>query len=768
MANPYAVLAAPPPTPEAPSAPATSQPSVDKYSVLAGSPTPAPSSNPFAPIGNAAKTVATGVGNALDAQRYGLAKLVTGKNTTDEQRTAERGMVGTQGIYDALGRVPVVGHALQGASDVVQDTVTDPLTYETLGAGPALKALGLGTKLAGATAKVGKAITDKPAGALLHDTLNWGGEVTRTLGKSTTNTVRGALNKASTTGAQTTAEYKRLSQGIIDGLSDDEKMNVRRGLNGEGAAQSPKEATAIAGLRQLTERDYAERTKTMLAEKFNEVADRLSPEHRTALAAAIRTGQRPADGQLADVYESLQHQTKAEMPYRQNYAPTAHKPDEALTAQGREAKPQTAGEHFDVRNIQRENVPTTEPGQLREGFDALSSNAGRMASKRVVQESLGTLMDDPAVKKLITDAGKAAGEKRTDVQKVGDAWLKMIGYPRAATVSLTPRHAANIIDLASNTVPPAQFPGYMKNVMALTAKLVKATPEETVELTKDGRDLGAISQDFAEHKAFFQNIPGLKHWTAANNKLVWAVDTAAKQEYAKIIKAAHPEMSDLEAGGQASERLVDYANTSPLVKALRYVAPFGTFRGSVPGAVLGGIARNPARAALLNRASGGTLYGGKPAKGQSGAEFFGPTSDVARGIDAPQDFLRGTLGQPAQAAATLGMEVGTGNPGASIQTMGQELRDLPKQIMSGQFSKMGTPGKVSPYAKAVALRTSRYLNYGHPIDLQFITDAAAAGIPEAQAVLEMLGKSQFAPPKGDVGGNIGKEILRQSTGISVR
>lgn len=720
-------------------------------------------------VGNAARTVATGVGNALDAQRYYAARALTGKDNTDDQRTAERQAVGTQGIYDALGRVPGVGHFLQGTSDVVQDTLTDPLTYETLGAGPVLKALGLADKAAVAATRVGKAVTDTPGGALLHDTMNWGGEVTRTHGKSTTNTIRGALNKASTTGAQTTEEYKRLSQGIIDGLSDDEKMNVRRGLNGEAdhATLAPKEQQAATALRALTERDYADRTKTMLAKKYNELAGRLSPENRTALATALRTSTRPADGQLADVYDSLLHNVQQAMPHRENYAPTVHQaPD--VGAQGRKAQEHTAGEHFDTRNLQREEVPTTEPGQLMEGFNALAGNAGKMASDRVVQESLGDLVNDPAVHKLITDTGKATGNERTNVQKVGDAWLKVIGYPRAATVSLTPRHAANILDLAANTVPPAQFPGYMKNVTALAAKLVRATPEETVDLLKDGRDLGAISQDFAEHKPFFQNVPGLNKWTAANNKLVWAVDNAAKQEYAKIIKAAHPEMSDLEAGGQASERLVDYAHTSPAVKALRYVAPFGTFRGSVPGAVLGGIARNPARAALLNRASGGTLYGGKPAKGQHGPTFYGPTSDVARGIDQPGEFLRATLGAPIQGAATLGAEALTGNPGASVQTIGQELGDLPGRIMRGEFSKIATPGKVSPYARSVALRTARFLNYGNPIDLRWLFDQAAAGLPEAQAAVEQLGASQFQAPKGDIPQRLGTEALRQSTGIGLR
>ena len=206
----------------------------------------------------------------------------------------------------------------------------------------------------------------------------------------------------------------------------------------------------------------------------------------------------------------------------------------------------------------------------------------------------------------------------------------------------------------------------MKNVTALTAKLVRADEKQYANLTKEGRDLGAVTQDFNEHRAFFQTVPdfvpgiggkstaALGAYTRLNNKLVWAVDTAAKQEYAKLL-VRKGEAQGLEAGGLASSRLVDYANVSPMVKALRYVAPFGTFRGSVPQAVLGGVARNPARAALLNRASGGTMYGGKPDRRQHGTELYNPTADVTRGVDDPFGYVRATLGDPVKAGVTTGL-----------------------------------------------------------------------------------------------------------------
>jgi hypothetical protein len=813
-----------------------------------GSPNPldalrhaAPSAAPpsvLGQVGHVAGQVATGVGNALDAQRFGLAKLLTGKDTTDDQRTAERQAVGTQGVYDALGKVPVVGHFLQGASDVVQDTLTDPLTYETLGAGPVLKALGLADKAAVAATRVGKAVTDTPLGAAVHDFGTWGGPVARARGVGFVDTLRGTANMAGAEGANVQRKLMEDFEKIHGSLSDAERIRVGKALNGEQlaeggaigrAALTPKEQDAYDGLRSLTEQDLAHRTKTAQVIAFNEASRGLSEEDAGLLKRALdantapeipapgkritvpgegaSVGQRtreinknvalnedlgqprstvadlpsphapstrPLENQaeidrmthLQGLYHDIQAKVEQNVPKREDYFPTAHEGEPI----GEHVPEKTVSEkdYYDPRTKERDDIHVTDAAQMRAGFEAMAKNTGRQVKTRIVNEQLGHLLDDPEIDKLFSRTIAATGDARTNTAKVKDAWLKFIGYPRAATVSLTPRHGVNIMDLAANTVPAHLLPQYTRDVTALTAKLLRAKSEDEYQaLTKEGTELGALGGDFRERAAFFQNVPGLNKWAAANNKLVWAIDTAAKQEYAKILVKTG-EARGLQAGGLASKRLVDYTHVSPLVKALRYVAPFGTFRGSVPGAVLGGIARNPARAALLNRATQGTMYGGKPGPGQHGATFYGPTSDVARGLDAPQDFVRGTIGAPVTAAGVLGTEALTGNPGASLDTMRQELADLPGQIMRGEFSKIGTPGKVSPYAKAVALRTARYLNYRNPIDWRWLVDQAAAGLPEAQAVVEQVGGSQFAPPQGNPAQRLGGEALRQSTGIGFR
>jgi hypothetical protein len=210
---------------------------------------------------------------------------------------------------------------------------------------------------------------------------------------------------------------------------------------------------------------------------------------------------------------------------------------------------------------------------------------------------------------------------------------------------------------------------------------------------------------------------------------VWAVDEAATQVYGKMISESG-ESEGFRAGGLASQRLVDYAHLSPLQNALRYVAPFGTFRGGVPGAVAGGVARMPARAAFYNRLSGNTMYGSKPQPGSSGWQQYNPTADVGRGLGAPNEFAQATLGATASAVI-----------GATADTL--------------------FPRKFSPWDNPVAYGQSwlpKRLSNGQ-LDLGFVASSALAGVPEAETLLESIGISRFKW-KG-----LANEAMRQTLGL---
>lgn len=493
---------------------------------------------------------------------------------------------------------------------------------------------------------------------------------------------------------------------------------------------------------------------------------------------------------LRDRYDKIVVNVQQAIPKREDYMPWFHQGvQDAEEGRAERRYNPLENEARDVRAQPRPDIYVTKPEQLERGFQAMADNLGRVVEGHVLRQNLAEFAESPAVRKLFERVIPATGAHRDDLQKLRDTWMKVLGYPRAATVSMTPRHAINILDLAMNTVPPERAAQYAKDTMTLAAKLVAAkSPEDYAALTKEGRELGVhAGATFAEHEPFFQHFPDwmplvggkstgpLGGWTRLMNRMTWAVDAAAKQEYAKILVETG-EAKGLEAGGLANQRLVDYRNLSPLQKALRYVAPFGTFRGGVPGAVLGGVARNPARAALYNRASGGALYGGRPDYGQQGATMYNPTADIGRALGDPREYVRSTLGAPVQAGLTLAAEAAAGHPGASIGTTLGEVRDLPAelakapgQIAQGQMpTLLPKPERASDYRTATDLHLVRYLNYGNPVDLRWLLGASAAGVIEARDALEELGYGQFRQRPGTVLERAGKEALQQAAGVGLR
>ena len=154
--------------------------------------------------------------------------------------------------------------------------------------------------------------------------------------------------------------------------------------------------------------------------------------------------------------------------------------------------------------------------------------------------------------------------------------------------------------------------------------------KEFFRLTEPGRRMGAGVGSFAERQAFYQRLPqwlGLPWWSKNMSNLVWSVSGAIRQNYAKMLLETGEAKSPLQAGGMAQRRLVDYQYRTPIQNFARHIAPFGTYAGGIPGAVLGGITRDIPRAAALNRMTQGAFYGSKPGPNQPGYESFTPEAD---------------------------------------------------------------------------------------------------------------------------------------------
>lgn len=838
--------------------------------------------------------VASGLGKALDAGRWGLAKIATHEDDPDKQQSIVRKAEGWDPAYQAAGKIPVVGHALQGTADTISEAANDP----TFALQPA--------KVAGAVGGLGKIafdVMDKtPYGRRLYDFLHFvPGSVVREQGPEAAHKIVAASNKGANTAMVLQHRMTNYFDRAVAPLTDSEKVDVGKALNGEipisPRALSVKGFRAATQLRRLTEYDYAMRQKITSQNIFRTLTKEMNPADKAVIEKAMKEGKapppplrdveqdviggevlpqrrvkeeygdpvarqrferevQPHEIDLKEVYDAAMHgvsederaqlsqaisyagsgsrqafdalpknlqqraQTVLEaskaklggagigefrqldparkfkmphgnqaaldraqrlhdtyntimgevekaIPRREDYLPLAHGVDDA---EGYEGQTLSRVERPDPRQMERPDVKINNPEQIAAGFGAMAKNLGRQVDTKVLHDELGDLLDKPEIKKLFETYMPATGKYRTgiagDWETIKDHWRAAVGYPRSAVVSLTPRHASNIMDLAINTIPAEHQPQFLKDTMGLAAQIMKTTgvipgtkadPRKYALLTKEGRDLGALGGEFLERKPFFQKfhqaipgiggkqIPVLSQWTAANNALVWAIDEAAKQNYAKLL-VSRGEAKGLEAGGKASARLVDYQNVSPMVKALRYVAPFGTFRGSVPGAVLGGVARRPAQASVLNRASGGVLYGDKPESGEPGVEASLPTAEIGRVFNwgtegsgrrkffdsGPANYVRGTLGAPAQAAAMGAQDVLAGPGGSNAHWAAYGQPWTPKRLKNGQE------------------------------DLGFLIDSALAGIPEAGTALEAKGISRYQWQ------GMGREALRQLFGVSLR
>jgi hypothetical protein len=557
-------------------------------------------------------------------------------------------------------------------------------------------------------------------------------------------------------------DYMALYREATTHMATPEKNNFSKAMTGDTERFKALPPELQAKAQAIRDAMHAKFSPPGMVGDVQELEPKQAAHYPPANQAAIEHAT-----ELKRLHTKIGAMIEDKFPYRENYMPSSHIGEQA----GREGFTSNPTRWSDPRAQQRKDFYVSDPKDLERGFTAMASNAGRQRSAQVLHQLLGNVLDDPRVNKMFAEFVPPTGDKRQLRDYVRETWLGAIGYPRAGVVSLTPRHVFNMGDLAINTVPPEKYPQFIKEATELIPKLMVAKPREYAELLKDLPS--AIGGGAAEKKPFFQkfaetfpnwmpgiggknvpviggkSIPLVSKWAYLNNKLVWASDAAFKIIYGRMMKESGetagalgklPEgMSDetastLRAGGTASKRLVDYEHLAPIQKHLRYIAPFGTFRGGIPGAVAGGVTRNLPRAAFLNRATGGVMYGNKPQPGNEGWEAFLPTADVGRALTigdkgtagqrlaaGPAEFMRSTVGEPLKSG------IGAVDP---WMTYGEE--SFPTKKADGKWD----PGTLAQYALS-----------------------GAPGAPLAEAMLSAMGFSHFQF-KG-----LANEAMRQTIGL---
>ena len=760
---------------------------------------PPPLFAPFGPPPAAAQSIRTVLGKALDYQGHAVRQAITGESDTNKQMAKIRYAIpGVEPFYNWLGRknpavgpnlgpleAPVQGaahalnHAAQGLIDAAIAQPLDPLTWETLFAGPlvkgALPVLAKGAEATAVTRSISRALQTgatraKAVAGKANTYFDWSAPAAQSGFDPAV--VRGAAQQASFEGSHLQQRIMERVNNILNGVpiktvqgqirpgtrfGDAEKFRIAQALHGEGleVPLSPREQTAYRQLRALTNLDYQLR--------------------RNAARTVLRHNN-PGLSQADE--EAMLDKT---VPHREDYLPASHQGQQG----GREGFTANPTRYYDPRTLHQKDFYVQGPEDLERGFQAMASNLGRQRTTQVLHETLGNVLDDPRVNKMFDEFVPPTGDKRALKDYIREAWLGTIGYPRAATVSFTPRHSFNIADLAINTVPPEKQGQLTAEVSGLIPKLMTASPREYAALIQEYGGESAVGGGFAEKKPFMQNfastfpnwmpkiggknvpliggksIPIISKWSYLNNKLVWATDAAFKMVYSKIMKQtgevagalgklpegmAPQEAANLRAGGLSSQRLVDYEHLSPFQKQLRYIAPFGTFRGGIPSAVIGGIARNPARAAFFNRATGGAMYGDRPeTSGDPGLQMNNPTADIGRLFDWNQRTTAGGKSYPVSGPAEF-TEATLGNvPSAALGVAADVM--FPDKLPISQ----------NPLAYGQTWLPHR--DASGKLDLGFIASQALGGIPEASAFLQAMGISRFKW-KG-----LAHELIRQSTGL---
>ena len=247
------------------------------------------------------------IGDALDAQRAGLMQAIFRGGSSDENRARLR-----NAIPDLAKEYGANNPFERGLTDFALDTVTDPLTYETLGIGPIAKG---GARLAGEALKAGKGVAAmpefaaplarvKPAfdgaqhfGDMLHDYFTHAGAAKRIHGQEAVDTAVGALSRRNARDQELASRMTSMLDATTKSLTPEQKQEVYAVLHGE------RDSTFVSEPARAALGPLDELRKSMFAVQANP-----SGRYRLGLASG-GLGDRAADARRVTIQANRDPET---------------------------------------------------------------------------------------------------------------------------------------------------------------------------------------------------------------------------------------------------------------------------------------------------------------------------------------------------------------------------------------------------------------------------------------------------------------------------
>jgi len=319
------------------------------------------------------------------------------------------------------------------------------------------------------------------------------------------------------------------------------------------------------------------------------------------------------------------------------------------------------------RSLNLPNIPKPSNPETAAALERVQ-NAFKPAStvQKAAGSRAGRFADVPGAIKSYLNPKVKAGSK-------GDAFIRSaVDLPKQALFALPFRHGLNIATLAALHDPGAlleaipEFAKQYKRGKFLLPEY-KSEAERAAQDTIHGgvanvpsldRDTTWLQKKMPWMKEGTKPIPGVSNLYGASSHALWGFDDAVKA--ATYRRALRHGLSPAQAHRETMNALLDYGDRSALTDVISHIAPFGTYRSKMPGAVLRATAKHPERVQAINRLSPSWAGGEQPSdqvddKGNPQVVRTGnPLSDTFEGIDDRGAFLRSTLSYPWQMLLSAG------------------------------------------------------------------------------------------------------------------